>query len=259
MRRFSLPLVVAACVALAALLTWLALSSAGFGDRATRAGAGSTRAEPAVRALPPFTRLDVSGTAEVVLVQGAAESVAVAAGGRKAVPVEAQVRGDTLYVTAIDDSRWWDRLFGSGSARAAHVVVNFRELAQVDAAGTVKLTAASLRAPTLKIAGAGGTEIRIDDLQAQKLELAGAGALKAEIAGSVTEQSVAISGAGEYRGARLASDTASVSVAGAGKVIVNVRRALDATISGAGSVEYVGDPKVTERISGLGRVQRRDH
>ena len=258
MRRLSLPLVVAACVALAALLTWLVLSSAGFGDRATRADAGPARADPATRALPPFTRLDVSGMAEVVLVQGAAESVAVAAGGRKAAPVEAQVRGDTLYLTAIDDSRWWDRLFGSG-VRPAHVVVNVRELAQVDAAGTVKLTAGSLRAPALKIAGAGGTEIRIDDLQAQKLELAGAGALKAEIAGSVTEQSVAISGAGEYRGARLASDTASVSVAGAGKVIVNVRRSLDAAISGAGSVEYVGDPKVTERISGLGRVQRRDH
>ncbi len=124
-------------VALAALLTWLVLSSAGFGDRATRADAGPARADPATRALPPFTRLDVSGMAEVVLVQGAAESVAVAAGGRKAAPVEAQVRGDTLYLTAIDDSRWWDRLFGSGGVRAAHVVVNFRELAQVDAAGTV--------------------------------------------------------------------------------------------------------------------------
>ncbi len=257
MRRFSLPLIVAACVALAALLTWLVLSSANFGGRASRAEAGPARGEATVRTLPPFTRLDVSGMAEVVLVQGPAESVGIAAGGRKARPVEVEVRGDTLYVTATDDTRWWDHLFGGGG-RPAHVVVNFRELGEIDAAGTVKLSAGSLRAPALKIAGAGGTEIRIDDLQGRRLELAGAGALKAEIAGNVGHQSVAISGAGEYRGARLASDTASVSVAGAGKVVVNARQSLDAAISGAGSVEYLGDPKVTERISGIGRVRRRD-
>ena len=258
MRRFSLPLIVAACVALAALLTWIVLSSANFGGRAPRAEADAARSEATERVLPPFTRLDVSGMADVVLVQGAAESVAITAGRRKAERVSAQVRGGTLYVDVTDDTRWWDRLFGSGGGRPAQVVVNFRELSQIEAAGTVKLSAASLRAPSLRIAGAGGTEIRIDDLQSQKLELAGAGALKAELAGSVAEQTIAISGAGEYRGARLVGDTASVSVAGAGKVVVHARKSLDASISGAGSVEYVGDPEVTERISGIGRVRKRD-
>lgn len=257
MRRFSLLLVIAASVALAALLTWLVLSAAGVGGRGPRPDGGATQGEPVVRALPPFTRLDVSGVADVTLVQGAADSIAIAAGGRRATPVDAQVRGDTLHVSATDDTRWWNHLFGGGG-RPAQVVVNFRELARIDAAGTVKLAAASLRTPALAVAGAGGTEIRIDDLQAGKLELAGAGALKAELAGSVAEQSIAISGAGDYRGARLASDTASVSVAGAGKVVVNVRRSLDAAISGAGRVEYLGEPKVTERISGIGSVRRRD-
>ncbi|MFO1317760.1 MAG: head GIN domain-containing protein [Burkholderiales bacterium] len=257
MRRYSLPLVVVASIVLAALLTWLVVSSANFGGRGPRPEAGPARSEAAVRALPPFTRLDVSGTADVVLVQGAAESVAVAAGGRRAGQVDAQVRNGTLYIEAVDRTRWWDRLFGGGG-RPTHVVVTFRELSQIDAAGTVKLSAASLRAPSLRVTGAGGTEIRIDDLQAGKLELAGAGALKAELAGSVAEQTIAISGAGEYRGARLASDIASVTVAGAGKVVVHARKSLDAAISGAGSVEYLGDPTVTEHISGIGRVRRRD-
>jgi hypothetical protein len=39
---------------------------------------------------------------------------------------------------------------------------------------------------------------------------------------------------------------------------VNVERTLDATISGAGSVEYLGDPQVTERVSGVGHVRKRD-
>jgi len=36
-----------------------------------------------------------------------------------------------------------------------------------------------------------------------------------------------------------------------------VSDALDATVGGVGSVEYIGDPRVTEHVSGLGSVRRR--
>jgi hypothetical protein len=257
MRRFTLPLVVLASVAVAALLTWIALSSASFGQRAPRTEAAAARVEPVTRALPAFAQLDVSGTAEVMLVQGTAESVSIATDGRKHGRIDAEVRDGTLFVQSTDNSRWWEMVFGGGGSRAPHVVVTFRDLTAIDAAGTVKLSAGTLKADTLAISGAGGTAIRIDDLTAQSLRLAGAGALKAEIAGRVTDQSVAISGAGEYNGGRLASQNATVTVAGAGQVVVNAEKTLKANISGAGSVEYIGDPQVTERISGAGRVRKR--
>ena len=40
--------------------------------------------------------------------------------------------------------------------------------------------------------------------------------------------------------------------------MVNARKTLNASISGAGVVEYIGDPVVKESISGAGRVKRRD-
>ena len=40
--------------------------------------------------------------------------------------------------------------------------------------------------------------------------------------------------------------------------MVNAAKTLNVDISGAGSVEYLGDPKVTERVSGAGKVRRRD-
>jgi len=256
MRRVSLPVVILASVAIAALLTWIALSTASFGQRAPRSEAAAIRAQPVIRALPPFAALDVSGTAEVMLVQGAAESVSIAADGRRHGRIDAEVRDGTLFVRSTDNSRWWDMIFGGGG-RSPQVVVTFRDLTTIDAAGTVKLSAGTFKADTLAIAGAGGTAIRIDDLTARSLRLAGAGALKAEIAGRVTDQTVTISGAGDYRGGRLASENATVSVAGAGQVVVQAEKTLKANISGAGSVEYVGDPQVTERVSGAGRVRRR--
>ena len=88
--------------------------------------------------------------------------------------------------------------------------------------------------------------------------MAASGAVKAEVAGRATEQRIAISGAGDYRAAGLASENARVAVSGAGKVLVNAAKTLKIAISGAGSVEYLGDPKVTQDISGVGRVRRRE-
>lgn len=258
MRRFTLPVVILASVALAALLAWLALSTASFGDRRPRADKSANRAESVVtQTLPPFKRLDVSGTAEITLVQGTAESVAIAQPARRKDHIDAEVRGDTLYIEAEDGSRWWDLVFGGGG-RTAQIVLTFKDLESIAAAGTVKLTATEIKVPELRIAGAGGTSVRIDNLQSGQLRLSGAGALKAELAGRVTDQHVSIAGAGEYRGAKLVSQNATVSVAGAGQVVINAEKTLNATISGAGSVDYIGDPRVTERVSGAGRVRRRD-
>jgi len=254
MRRFALPLVILGCVLLAALLTWVALSKASFGGRAPRAEAG----EPTVtEAMPAFKRLDVSGTAELLLVQGDVESVALPVRSRKKGFVTAQVRNGTLYVESEDNSRWWDMVFGNDSNRTPQVVVTFKGIEDIAAAGTVKLTAGAFKAADLRVAGAGGTYIKIDDLTAQQLRLSGAGALRADVAGRVVDQTVTLSGAGEYRAGKLMSQNATVTVAGAGKVLVNAQKTLKATISGAGSVDYIGNPQVTERVSGVGSVSRR--
>jgi hypothetical protein len=98
----------------------------------------------------------------------------------------------------------------------------------------------------------------IDDLQATSLRVDGSGALKAEIAGRVDDEHVSISGAVNYRAERLRATNATVSVSGVANVVVHAERKLRASISGAGLIEYVGDPEVTEHVSGMGRVKRRD-
>jgi hypothetical protein len=257
MRRLTLPLVILGCIALAAILAWLVVSSAGFGGRAARSEAAPSETG-APRVVPSFTRIEIAGNAEVTLVQGNDESVALPAIPKKGGGyVSAEVRNGTLYIEAVDRSHWWDIAIG-GSSRPLPIVVSFKTLKAITAAGTVRLNAASLKADDLKVTGAGGTAIRIDDLSARQLHLTGAGALRADVAGRVDQQEVTISGAGDFRGGKLVSRDATVNVAGAGKVLVNVEQTLDATISGAGSVEYVGDPKVTQRVSGVGRVKRRE-
>ena len=170
---------------------------------------------------------------------------------------DAQVRGDTLYIQAADRERWWTRLFG-GRSRPPQVIVTFRDLESIASAGSIRLAAGEVRVPALRIASAGGTSLKFDNLQARELRMSGAGAIRADMAGQVDELTLSISGAGEYRGANLRSQEATVTVAGAGRVVVHAERVLKATISGAGSVEYLGNPEVTERVSGAGRVRKRE-
>ena len=55
-----------------------------------------------------------------------------------------------------------------------------------------------------------------------------------EIAGRTVAQTIKISGAGDYRAAELDSETAKVTVSGAGRVVVRVEKTLDIDLSGAG-------------------------
>jgi hypothetical protein len=83
--------------------------------------------------------------------------------------------------------------------------------------------------------------------------LSGAGSVDAD--GVADDLSVRISGAGEFSGGDLHSQTADIHISGMGSATVWVDKELDASISGAGSVNYYGDPSVQKQISGAGDVK----
>jgi hypothetical protein len=69
---------------------------------------------------------------------------------------------------------------------------------------------------------------------------------------------VDLSGAGSYAALDLESDRVEVTVSGAGKAYINAKTSLSVDISGAGLVEYVGNPKLRQQITGVGKVRRRE-
>jgi len=206
------------------------------------------------RVLPPFSRIVVKGFAEVTLVQGGAESVIVEGGARPG--AQADISDGTLTIAGGRSRHWWSWPFGGG-ARPVRVTVTFRALDAISAAGSVELRADRLSADRLAVSASGATSVRIADLDAKELSVDGSGAMKAELAGRTVTQKIAISGAGEYRAADLASQDARVTVSGAGQVVVRAEKTLRIVLSGAGSVEYLGNPEVTQEITGVGRVSRR--
>jgi hypothetical protein len=246
MPRSSLPWLIAATVLVSAALAWWTL---------TRGAAGTRPVVSEHRALAPFHEIEIGGAAEITLLQGDSESIDVQAPGR-GVRVDAEVSKGRLLVTARDRRRWWSGLFGRHAAPAAVVTVRFRTLDAVALTGNVRLIVPRLATPTLRIIASGGSTLSIDDIRATSLRVSGSGALQADMAGQVEQEHISISGAGSYRADRLHAMDATVSVSGVGNVLLHAERTLRASISGAGSIEYVGDPEVTRHVSGIGRVRR---
>lgn len=203
----------------------------------------------------PFDRLVVSGHAELVLVQGDREAVTIEAPARSRPRIRVRSSHGRLTIETIETTAWWNWFGASG--RAPTITVHFKVLDVLETNGAVKVTAASIQGQKLSVQASGASSVKVDALQVDTLRFSGSGAVKAEFAGRATDQDISISGAGTLRAGKLASDTASVAVSGAGKVVVNAQKRLEASISGAGVIEYFGDPALEQRIRGAGKIVRR--
>jgi hypothetical protein len=116
-----------------------------------------------------------------------------------------------------------------------------------------RLTVATL--DSIAVSGAG--DATAANLRADRLTVEVSGAGEMILAGTVDSQTVTISGTGDYNGEDLLSASAKVTIDAAGNAVLRVSDRLDVTVSGVGSVEYIGDPKVTKHISGVGSVEQR--
>lgn len=250
MPRHSLPWLILAAVIVASALAWLTLSRSG-------APGGREAMASESQSLPPFHEIEIGGVANVTLVQGDTESIDIEAPAQ-GVSVNVNVSDGRLAISSRDRRRWWNGLFGRVNGQPAVVTIHFRTLDVLALTGTVRLTAPRVTTTNLRVAASGGSHLSIEDLRATSLRVSGSGALHADLAGRVDDENVAISGAGAYRAEGLHAVHATVAVSGVGKVVLHAEKTLRASISGAGVIEYVGDPQVTEHVSGMGRVRRHE-
>lgn len=112
-----------------------------------------------------------------------------------------------------------------------------------------------LQADTLKLVLSGGAQIRINGIQVNLLDtdLSGAGSIQAS--GTAEEIKLILSGLGSFNATDLESNTATIELSGMGDATVRVEQELAATITGAGSIKYFGNPHVEQNITGAGSIQ----
>lgn len=145
-----------------------------------------------------------------------------------------------------------------GLSSVDKVVIKLPELETLKLSGAAEVNASGFTNEELfvYVAGAGSCDLNID-VPIVKLDVSGA----AEIEMQGTAQTVVInlSGAASFDAEDYLVRDMTLVLAGAAAAEVNVSGQLDVNISGVGSVEYKGEPKVLrKRISGAGVVEQID-
>ncbi len=116
-------------------------------------------------------------------------------------------------------------------------------------------TAARLASDRLEVTISGAGKIALTGVAAVKLASRVSGAGRIDLSGTAEQHDVRISGAGSIQAPGLATKRTTADISGSGSLAAAVAEDLDVTISGAGSVSYSGSPRVSQRVSGAGRVR----
>ncbi|MBN8576703.1 MAG: DUF2807 domain-containing protein [Cytophagales bacterium] len=142
---------------------------------------------------------------------------------------------------------------GSGSLEIEVDASGYME-ANVSGSGDIRVKG-SCRSLESKVSGSGKVLLAGTISERADVNVSGSGRIEAK--GSAREIRATISGSGEVLAANLEVEKCEVRISGSGDVEINVKQALDATISGSGSVTYRGNPsQVNSHSSGSGKVRK---
>ncbi len=193
------------------------------------------------REIGPFSRLNFSGVGELLLSQGERESLAIEADEEVLSEIHSEVRGDTLHI-GYKPIGILKMLFQAGKPiRISVTMVNILEVA-ISGAGNVH--APAVQGGRLIVSTSGVGNIHIDRLTGDELDAIISGTGSITVAGKVRQQRLSLSGVGSYRAGGLESQVGLVTVAGTGSALIWATESLEAGLSGVGSLEYYGNPRL---------------
>jgi len=197
-----------------------------------------------------FNEIHFSGMGDLIIEQGDIEALTIEADDNIIDLIETEVSGEQLEI---------------GLRRGINIVpttrikmyLTVKDLDRISLSGLGDIDCSSFKTDELRfsISGSGNVDFNIE---ADSLETEVSGLGDIYLKGKAGSHEIDISGSGKYDAKELESNDCRIKVSGLGSATVNVSDNLDIDISGAGNVYYVGQPSITQHISGLGKIRSLD-
>lgn len=236
---------------LAAALLACTCSWAPLSHSATGSGKPATESREA----SGFAAISMRGDIDVVVRQGARESVQASADDNLLPLLRTVVEGSGDQRTLRIE---WKPGESIRSKSRTLVTVDVVKLGAVSLSGSGDLTAEGLKTPALTLSISGSSDAKLQQLDTERLRISISGSGNVQASGKATQLDVSISGSGDVRTRELAADDVSVAIAGSGDASVNARKTLSVSIAGSGDVEYSGGATVAKaRMAGSGTIRQR--
>ncbi len=245
-----------------------------------------------IRNVSTFTKISFRVPGKLVLRQGSPQKVEIEGDRETISKIETEVKGDRLVIGNEDRWNWgWqdnDRVMvyitvkdisgvgvsGSGDLVTEGKVTTDKLELSVSGSGSLQIETSVSGDMEADVSGSGRIEVKgscrsfDSDISgsgkvnatltvADQVEVSISGSGKLEASGTAKEIKTEISGSGKVYASNLEVEICRVRISGSGDVEINVKKELDANISGSGSVSYKGNPNhVNGNSSGSGKVRK---
>jgi hypothetical protein len=246
-KKVFLPTLIVCTVLLTASCSLIAGSGLGGGVSGSGNIQTDTREPDAFEAIS----IEYPG-AEIIVQQGDKETVEIEADDNLLPQLSTEVLSGTLTIKNIETD--WNSMVNP--SQPVNITITVRDLNEIVLSAPVgDLEVNDLQADTLNLVVSGGAQIKLNGIHVNLLDsvLSGAGDIQAS--GTTDELKLVLSGLGSFNAADLESNKADIELSGMGNATVRVEEELAATITGAGSINYIGHPRVEQSVNGAGSVK----
>lgn len=211
---------------------------------------GSGQLITQVRDVSNFDRVQIDGAGELIIIQGDAESLEIQAEDNIIDELTSEVSDSTLVLGYRDN---FLRNTIIPTERITYTL-NVIDLSEVTINGAADMEIGSLETDTLALTINGAGQVSIDQIVADSLSVQISGTTTIDITGQVTDQTITIDGAGNYKADELETKSTTIDINGLGNATVWAHENLNINIDGGGNLRYYGSPNVTQDINGVGDI-----
>jgi hypothetical protein len=202
------------------------------------------------RTVEPFTEIESSIGADIVLVKSSSNEILLEGEDNILPLIETSVRDKRLIIDT-------DKSFSSHKRVKIHVP--FSELEAINLLGSGDVSSESPVAGerlSLRIAGSGNVKLGIF-VKTLQTKISGSGSM--DLLGRVEKHDARISGSGKIKALELQTLHTNADISGSGTCLVNASDELDAHISGSGDILFKNPPvKIHRSVSGSGNIRQID-
>lgn len=134
------------------------------------------------------------------------------------------------------------------------IYITVKDLKSVSYGGWGYLNIFDVNSEDLDISISSNAIGNFDNIQTNTLYISVTHFGKANATGRANNQIIRTTGSAKYNATNLECQKATVVVEGQSQVIINVKEELNVEIIGPGRLYYIGNPRITQKISGGGKI-----
>jgi hypothetical protein len=199
------------------------------------------------RPLNNFTNIQANGCYNLVITQDTFQKVVIKTDDNIMPYIKTEVSKGELKIFFSDRFRHY-----SPTSITVYISSSLIEDIGLAGSGTIRSTnQLKSKRPHYSVSGSGSINLSVI---AETIETSVAGSGNIELKGSASSVKYNISGSGNINAIALTCPDVKVKISGSGDCFVNAGTSLDVNISGSGRVQYKGAPRITQSMSGSGKV-----